>query len=216
MDPISNSDYSFDAIRSLIAHSYGHERSFLEKSAIDSKGLETPWFSYPAIEFLNVLDLSNFKVLEWGAGNSSVYFSRYSREVYSIEDNDEWYQKIKNLNLRNHFVYHAQGDEYVSLALELDNEFDLVLIDGKKRKDCAKIAPKILSQTGFIILDNADWYPETCKELENQGFNQVDFSGLGPINSYAWTTSIFYRSQFKNFPRRTSIRPMGGLNNNSD
>ena len=33
--------------------------------------------------------------------------------------------------------------------------------------------------------------------LRAQGWFQIDFSGLGPINPYAWTTSVFMRTDCK-------------------
>lgn len=62
---------------------------------------------------------------------------------------------------------------------------------------------------GMVIYDNVDWYPEACQFLRSKGWFQIDFSGLGPINYYAWTTSAFIKASV-NVPRRANVRPVGG------
>ena len=56
----------------------------------------------------------------------------------------------------------------------------------------------------LVILDNADWFPNSAKTLREAGLLQVDMHGFGPINDYTWTTSFF-------FSRDCHLEPLGGL-----
>ena len=72
----------------LLEIGYGHLNSQRSKSCVNGNGEPIPWFTYPSIEYLNQLDLSGKTMLEWGAGNSSIFFSKRVKELISIE-NDE-------------------------------------------------------------------------------------------------------------------------------
>jgi len=80
--------------------------------------------------------------------------------------------------------------EYVDSVLE-GQGYDVIVIDGICRYDCARVAVGRVREGGLVVLDNSDWYPNTAKLLREAGLIQVDFSGLGPINYYSWTTSLF-------------------------
>lgn len=96
---------------------------------------------------------------------------------------------------------------YIHRALEEDGDycreianhapgFDVVVIDGRDRVNCARQAVGRLADAGVIVWDNAERerYREGYALLEAQGFRRIDFVGLGPINPKAWMTSIFYRA----------------------
>ena len=73
--------------------------------------------------------------------------------------------------------------------------FDIIVIDGRHRVLCARYALEALKPDGIIVWDNTDRdrYREGYAYLESQGFQRRDFDGMGPINNFAWRTSIFYR-----------------------
>lgn len=123
--------------------------------------------------------------------------------VVTVEHDYDWYMEIKP-KLAEYtnvlFYLKTQKEEYINAILEcpLDN-FDVIVIDGKWRSDCAKVIDsKLNREDGFIIiLDNSDWYPETTKFLrEKLDLIQVDFHGFGPINAYTWTTTVFFSRNF--------------------
>lgn len=90
--------------------------------------------------------------------------------------------------------------------MEQDLLFDVVIIDGVYRGDCAKVAlDKVNREDGYIIiLDNSDWYPNTKQKLLYQDLICFDFHWFGPINSYTWTTSLFFSRNFKlNFSNKS-------------
>ena len=68
----------------------GHLRSALLGQAVDRGGHPLLWVTYPAIEFLRQLDWRGKRVLEWGAGNSTLWWARQGANVFSVEHSQEW------------------------------------------------------------------------------------------------------------------------------
>ena len=55
-----------------------------------------------------------------------------------------------------------QKSEYVNCIESGNILYDLIVIDGAYRYDCAEVAIKYLSNDGLIILDDSERYPELC------------------------------------------------------
>ena len=58
----------------ILAFEYGQWKTIKNWECIDKKGEPVPWFTYPAIEYLSHLDLSDFLVYEYGSGKILLYF----------------------------------------------------------------------------------------------------------------------------------------------
>ena len=84
---------------------------------------------------------------------------------------------------------------YSNSILAYRETFDIIVVDGRDRVECAKNSLQALKPNGVIIWDNSDRpeYEAGYEFLLNKGFKRIDFSGFGPINSRAWCTSVFYR-----------------------
>jgi hypothetical protein len=184
------------SLASAFKTKYGYLNSVKRKLPVDSNGAPLPWFTYPAIEFLDSLDLTEAFVFEWGSGNSSAFFARRCREIESIESDSNWHKYQLGIIAKNqHLRLAPEGQNEYSCAINSGNhkEYDLIIIDGKQRALCAQYALNKLKAGGILILDNSDWYPKLCKSFRDQSLMQLDFHGHGPINSYTWTTSVFLR-----------------------
>ena len=189
----------------LLSKVYAQSKSISENKCLDKDGNETPWYTYPAIEYLKGLDFSDASILEFGSGASSIWWANRAKSVLAIEHNREWYEIIKKKSTPQLEIQLAEKmDEY--LAAGMGNKFDVVVIDGIYRHDCANAIAQILNQDGIVILDNSDWHPDTAKLLrDNYDFLQVDFHGFGPINDYTWTTSIFLSRSFRCIPKNKRL-----------
>jgi hypothetical protein len=178
----------------LIARTLARARR-LRATAVDAAGAPLPWYTYPAIEYLSQLDARELSVFEFGAGNSSLYWAARAQRVRSVENDRGWHAKVAAHRLPNLEVLLREDQQsYVGCLAEQGERFDLIAIDGRWRRACARAAPAHLKEGGLLLFDNTDWYPRTAAELRAGGFLQVDFSGFGPVNGYAWTTSIFLRA----------------------
>jgi hypothetical protein len=165
-------------------------------------GRAIPWYTYPAIEYLSHLDFSDLKVLEYGSGNSSLWWMERCQALISIENNEEWYNKIKKAGCNANFSYKLEIHEEAYIHQERLKEVNIVIIDGVYRSACANAFITVCQdkscEMAMLIFDNSDWYPKTIQKLHDAlGWVQIDFHGFGPINNYTWTTSIFIN------PKRT-------------
>lgn len=156
-----------------------------------------PWYTYPAIEFLSQLNLFHKSVFEYGAGSSTQWWAARCQKLTTVEDDREWYHKLmitckdfaKSFTAR----YRPHGVAYAASISETPEKYDIIVIDGSFRRQCAEEALKKIRPDGFIILDNSDWFPETAAFLRESGLLEVNMTGMGPGNSYAWTTSFYFK-----------------------
>lgn len=196
------------------------ERTIDEKICIDRDGNPIPWYTYPAIEYLSQLDYSQKEIFEFGCGNSSLFWANRAQFVTSIEDNTVWYEKWKkefhkdNLDIR----WRDEGEDYYNAVFEDKKKYDVIIIDGKRRADCAQTAIKALNSGGLIILDDSDRintsleYRNAVSALKSADLLQVDFYGFCPMNNYTKTTSLFFSRNF-NFVSKYEVQPINGLGN---
>lgn len=178
---------------------YNHSASARLKKSVDKLGKPIPWFTYSAIAYLERLDLNQKTVFEWGSGHSSLYFSDKCQSITSIEYKKDWYKYVNSLLEENMTLHHVGYDDYAKIISEIDESYDIIIIDGEidRRLECAKEAIKYIKPGGLIILDNSDWLPNTTRFLRDKGYQQIDFSGPGPINPYFWSTSLYFSNETK-------------------
>lgn len=200
----------------ILIFKQGQWRSIKNSMAEDPRGNPIPWYTYPAIEYLNSFDFSRCNVFEFGSGNSSFYWALRCRTVISVEDNQDWYEIVNKKKSANHTLVYRSGEaEYVSVLTEQNNNFEIIVIDGNHRLGCSIAALEKINHDGIIVLDNSDRLIEKeCGKLfRDNGFIQIDFSGFGPINGYCWTTSVFLKSAKLFAANFSGPTPIGGLNN---
>ncbi len=165
---------------------------------VDAAGRPIPWYTYPAIEFLERVLGDDLCVFEWGAGNSTLWWARRARKMVTVEHDPQWYARVKqavpdhvDLRLRT-----ADTGYAAELSRTADVRFDVVVIDGEARNDCARAAAEVLDANGLIIFDNSDrrGFRDGIAHLMAKGWRRIDFYGL--ISSYLYKncTSIFFQS----------------------
>lgn len=180
----------------------GWVRSRTAGAPLDETGAELPWFTYPAIEYIRQLDFSGKSIFEFGAGHSTMFWSRIAAHVTSVENNPDWHSRIatrvgKNVDL--HLV--ESPADYPRLLPALDRTFDVIVVDGIERYACCEVAVRHLNAGGVIILDNSDWHQNCSGMLRSHGLLEVDMTGFGPVNDYTWTTSFYFSREFAFAPR---------------
>ncbi len=180
----------------IFEKTYGHRNSVFQKQSVNPQG-EIPWFTYPSLDYISQLNLTDKVIFEWGSGNSSLYFSKLCKNIISVEDDENWYNTVsKNQKDNQKLVLHKDATSYIKSIHDYNCKFDIIIVDGKYRAECASEAIQCLAENGMIILDNSDWYKNTSKFLRSQNLIEIDFHGLGPINNYTWTTSFFLTRSF--------------------
>jgi len=133
-------------------------------------------------EFIEKYLNSDDTLLEFGAGQSTIYFSGIVKKVISIEHDIDWINKIndtikaydiKNINL--HYVKYnlpepipcryEQFKDYIEFAKKKKFKFTKVLIDGRARKYCAKSIWNVIDENIIVFIHdfNRPDYQKTLK-----------------------------------------------------
>lgn len=200
-----------------LSFEFGHLETVRIRECIDAAGEPIPWYTYPAIEYLLTFKLSGLSVLEYGSGNSSLWYAGRGCQVTSIESNDDWARKVRGLAEK------AEHDDLHVIAAEGVADYaqraevtasDIIVIDGVLRAECAAwVVSHVAHQASnpaLIVFDNSDRYPHLLGAMDTAlKWIRADFSGFGPINEYTWSTSVFLN------PRRAlerhALAPKAGL-----
>ncbi len=182
---------------------YGYFKSRELSMSVDADGDPIPWYTYPAIEYLSSLDFRECSVFEFGSGSSSIWWAKRAKEVYSVENKPEYFEKLQNAKLDNNKIFFRENSEsYSECIVEQGKVFDIIIIDGKRRFECLEKSLDCLSDKGMLIFDNSDrclifnHYKRALQRLNQEDFIQVDFKGFTPINTYTSVTSIFFKRNF--------------------
>jgi hypothetical protein len=197
---------------------YSHSKSIRAKSPLGLTGNPLPWYTYPAMEYLESIDFSKKSAFEYGSGNSTLWWASEVESLVSVESDSKWHQKISSGLLQYQNVNYSlisDSPTYVHSSWALKS--DIVIIDGESRSECARFMVENPNLCSFLIFDNSDWYPETIKFLSAnlQDSTRVDFSGFGPINTYTWTTSIFISRKIPQIEFKSPIGSRAGITSKS-
>lgn len=129
------------------------------------------------------------RVLEWGCGGSTLFYSRYVKDWQGVEHDSYWggilvghvaAQKAEfyNVNVSVTPIVHARENKeegsyaefaaYIEKPRELGHKFDVVLIDGRARVECANslIRNSLLNPGAMVVVH--DWQ-RYRKELQPGG-----------------------------------------------
>lgn len=175
----------------------GWIRSFKERAPIDNNNNAQPWLSIPANKFLDERLSAGMTIFEYGAGNSSKYFSTNGLIVHSVEHNSAWYNALAQQKVQNQKIELLDlNTNYDSFINTLNTSFDIILIDGRKRVSCLKNSFDNLNSNGVIIFDDSDRdkYAIIFKLMEEANYKKIDFWGMALGSYREKCTTIFYRS----------------------
>lgn len=175
----------------------GWTRSRREAIPVDANGFPIPWYTYPAIRFLAERVPATTSVFEFGMGYSTLWWSERADRVLACEHDQSWFDRMSSLLPANAgaVIYPVDDRHYVRAATDAGETFDVIVIDGRRRVECARHSLDCLSPSGVIVWDNSDRdrYDEGYSYLQSNGFRRIDFWGMGPLIVTQWCTSIFYR-----------------------
>jgi hypothetical protein len=196
---------------------FGYFKSSKKGTSMDRDGNPIPWLTYPTIEYLQQLDLSDKTIFEYGAGSSTLFWAKRAKQVITVENDPEWYRRISSLVPENVKLILVENKEDYSRAIyRFPEKFDIILVDGFAgfpRYDCAVAALAQLASDGFIILDNSEWHEETSRLLREADLLEVDMAGFSPTNRYTSTTSFYFRRTVNLKPKyaRQPIHNIGSV-----
>lgn len=185
-------------VRFSICH--GHWRSCFKMLPCDNRGEPIPWYTYPAIEFLERRDFVGRSVLEFGGGGSTSWWGARASSVTTVETDLAWYAYLRaragsNVDLL-YFDPATHSDTTLTSAIAerlSGTVYDIVVIDGRPRAHIVQFALDHVSADGAIIVDNAEGY-DLLSVIQKYDVNRIDFYGFVPVVSLKHCTSLLFRN----------------------
>ena len=199
----------------LFSYRSGHFRSALKLAAVSKRGEPIPWYTYPSIDFLNDRNYENKVLLEFGGGQSTLWWARKAKSVVTFEGNLDWYNRIRSGipgNVDLHYVNVADKNACIEEVTQVllskpRSQYDVVVIDGLWRHELIEVSCKFLAPGGFILCDDAESYG-FYSGFKDRGMNRVDFYGNAPGVVLPHCTSLYFKDSSFVFDARTPIRDL--------
>jgi hypothetical protein len=183
----------------------GWHRSIAQRQSVGSSGEATPWWTYPATSWLELVLASHpsCSAFEFGSGASTTWLAARTSALVSVEHDQSWHRIISesvgttvDLRLIPKTSRATEADHQAAYIHPLhEGSYDLVIVDGLYRNACARAAIGSLTEGGLLLLDDSDRaaYAEAHRVLSQEGFGRVDFFGPRPGVGHFSTTSLFSR-----------------------
>lgn len=194
----------------LIAHPSQSRRlpKWLSERTAAPLDLRQPWWPYQMIEYVDQMLPRPSRVFEYGGGGSSMWLSDRDATLTVVEHHPEWTDRLRQSlpasvellavpktdtgKIRS-VVEDKYFDDYVGAIDRFpDNSFDLVIVDGRTRVECALRAMPKVKPGGLLLLDDSDRlrYEPAHKAL--LAWSEFSVRGLKtgsnvPATSTAWT-----------------------------
>jgi hypothetical protein len=119
---------------------------------LDEYGMRLPWYTRPCLEWLVTLDLRGKHVFEYGCGGSTWWYRSRGSKVVGVDHDLKWADMAG--------VYYSGGNKAFPKAAYLGpisdhiDPFDIIVVDGEYRDDCAAEALNFIKHGGYLIIDN--------------------------------------------------------------
>ena len=173
---------------------------YIDNSRPRENIIEEPWplLTWPFLDFISTLDLSGIDLVELGAGNSTVVFSKQFRTVRSFENDRKWADFLRPKLARNVrlTVFSGETLDPGTVAVK-PAEWVLVDFAGKRTRFLKQLVAnrRPASLPVVVILDNSDWYRNGANLLLRAGYSEIPFFGLKSGQTWVSCTSFFFFSK---------------------
>ena len=164
----------------------------MEGELLNGDSEPVPLLTSSFLNWFQTQQWNSLSLLEFGAGGSTLYFSKFFKSVTSYETNQSWFDKLllkipSNVNLiKVDSIFDALQENKIKNI----HCFDVILIDAGENR--ANLARWLVNDDykGIIFFDNSEWYRKSIGMFLKEGFVEIPFFGLKPIEDWVSCTSI--------------------------
>lgn len=165
----------------------------LQSGISQRDGLPYPLLTYPFIDFIENHDFSNYELIEFGSGQSTLFFENIFKIVKSYETDKQWYEFMRGkLKKTQYILIGTEQLENGNFEINTTNTSNaLVLVDAACNR--YKLTFNIINKINptFIVLDNSEWYRNTAELLQKNKFFEIPFWGFKNSEHWESCTSLF-------------------------
>lgn len=176
----------------------GWVNSFKLQMPVDRNNNPLPWVTYPFIDFIKPRLNKKLDLFEFGSGNSTLFYAGLVNQVYAVENDRDWINRIeKKLPVNAKLIYQEvrAGGDYSNYAATLNMKFDIIIIDGRDRVNCCINSVKALREGGVMVLDDSERleYKPALDFFKSNNFKEIHFWGMAPGVKMRKCTTVFYK-----------------------
>ena len=176
----------------------GWMNSLEEVKPLDINGSPIPWMNYPTVKLLEEKLTKDLNLFEYGSGYSTYFYATKVKTVTSVEYDEKWFDVIQPIvpsGVKLIFKKQDVDGDYCRAIGSTDEQYDIVIDDGRDRVNCIKQSIAALSPSGVILLDDSqrDSYQEGFDFAQKNGFKALNIEGLKATGVGIDRTTIFYR-----------------------
>jgi hypothetical protein len=147
-----------------------------------------PWYTLPCLQWLEKQDVKEWKVFEYGAGYSTIWWRLNAASVKSVDHDSIWAQSMVTEFARDRqdYIWKISHGNHTGF-------FDCVVVDGEWRDECVEVAKAFTTFGGFIIVDNydqEDFPPAEKIDALLVGWHKQVFK---QPNHSSWKTAVFQK-----------------------
>ena len=173
-------------------------------SIMNGEGEIIPLLTTSFLYWFETQSWHSMKLLEFGSGGSTLYFSKFFKSLTSFETNKDWYEQISSKAPKNVSVIKVKSiiESLRENIIKDISDFDVILIDAGENR--AKITHWLVNKNfkGIIFFDNSDHYRNSIKTFIDNEYIEIPFFGLKPIEDCVSCTSILIKpSMLKNISK---------------
>ncbi|NYZ12825.1 hypothetical protein HL658_09700 [Azospirillum sp. RWY-5-1] len=121
---------------------------------------DEPWWTFTIKERVAALLRPDMTVVEFGAGQSTLWLAPHVGRLLSIEHDPAWWERTRGALARRGLTnvdLQLRGErDYADLAGVPDGSVDFCVIDGLLRGVCTRAVLPKMRPGGWIYLDNSD------------------------------------------------------------
>jgi predicted O-methyltransferase YrrM len=167
---------------------------------------DNPWLTPDAIEFIGNVIRKDHRVLEFGSGRSTLWFSKKCGSIISYEDDVAWYKFIhdslqKQISDLEYTLIDKKEPYYNERFIEAirnipDDSIDLCLVDGCPRGLCALESVTKVRKGGYLVIDNVNWFlpsesrsPSSIKRESEIPVEFIEFYQMTKDWERVWTSN---------------------------
>lgn len=162
-----------------------------------------PFLVVDAVDYIKKHIDNRSKVLEVGAGNSTLWFLKNGCNVTSLEHDKEWAEEIlKNAKMYNSLRFSnlsikvCEGQEALKFLKDSTEKYDVILVDSMNfhtsRYESIKILKNRLTKNGILVLDNSDGVVNWKAMDVMRGVKCKKFSGYAYNCPYVSQTTVWH------------------------
>jgi hypothetical protein len=137
--------------------------------------------------------------LEFGGGQSTLWWSARAQSVLTIEESADWCKRLRSQITKNVTLYHLPADRITRTVTAIKDAidanpirfFDVIVIDGHLRREITALAFLYLAPGGALLFDNSEGFG-FYDEIKNRDCRRIDFFGFAPGVSLRHCTSLVF------------------------